>query len=283
MRRRTIRRVDGDGGDARVALVTGAGGGIGRAVALALSKVGYRLALIDLDAGSLAATAALLADPSAVCTSSVTMEADVTDAALVRDVCARVEADFGPVDVLVNAAGMYGERLPFVDSDPETWWEVIEINVRGPALCTRWVVPRMVQRGRGHVVNINSRAATWDDPGQSSVAYSASKAALARFTSGVAAELVGTGVVVVDLSPGMVRTQMTASRADLARLPDHAFLPATAAAAKVVALASGRYDALHGRFIHAKDDLDDLVRRLETRPGARSLTLAPTGPDDPVA
>ncbi len=150
-------------------------------------------------------------------------------------------------------------------------------------LCTRATLPGMVARGRGHIVNINSRAATWDDPGQSSVAYSVSKAALARFTSAVAAEVRGSGVVVVDLSPGMVRTGMTASRADLAALPEQAFLPASAAADKVVALASGRYDVLHGRFVHARDDLDELVRRLEAHPDSRTLTLAPTGAEDPLA
>lgn len=140
----------------------------------------------------------------------------------------------------------------------------------------------MVARGRGHVVDVNSRASVWDDPGQSSVAYSVSKAGLARFTAGLAAELQGSGVVVVDLSPGMVRTGMTATRPDIAAIPDHRFLPASTAAGKVVELVSGAYDDLHGHFVHALDDLDELVAHVRADPRVRTLRLVPAGDDDPI-
>jgi NAD(P)-dependent dehydrogenase (short-subunit alcohol dehydrogenase family) len=186
------------------------------------------------------------------------------------------------VDLLVNAAGIYGDRGPFVDAEPEGWWEVLETNLRGPALLCRRLVPGMVGRRRGTVVNVVSRAAVWDDPGQSSVAYSTSKAALVRFTAALAGELEGSGVLVVGLSPGFVRTGMTSSRPDIDRIPDSAFLPASAAADVVVALAGGGYDALHGRFVHAGDDLAALTRRVRQDPSVRMLTLGPTGPDDPL-
>jgi 3-oxoacyl-[acyl-carrier protein] reductase len=225
-----------------VAVVTGAAGGIGSAVRAALAGAGYDVVAADLPG------------------------VDVRDPAAV----ARLPGD---ADVLVNCAGIYGERTPFVSSDPELWWQVVETNLRGAALCTRHVLPTMVSRGSGYVINVNSRAAVWDDPSASSVAYSVSKAALARFTSAVAAEVAGTGVVVVDLSPGPVLTGMTASRPDAATRPANAWLPASLAADKVVQLVSGRYDELHGRFVHARDDLDELVRRVAADPAARRLSL----------
>ena len=226
----------------RVAVVTGAAGGIGSAIVAALLDAGYSVVGADLP------------------------DVDVTDPAAVATLPAAP-------DVLVNCAGIYGERMPFVDSDPDAWWRVVETNVRGAALCTRHVLPGMVERGAGYVVNINSRAAVWDDPGTSSVAYSVSKAALARFTTAVGAEVAGTGVVVVDLSPGPVLTGMTASRPDAASRPASAWLAPSLAADKVVQLVSGRYDALSGHFVHATDDLDDLVRRVAADPTARRLSL----------
>ena len=223
------------------AVVTGAAGGIGSAICGALTTAGYAVVGVDVDT------------------------VDVTDPLAV--------AGLPDADVLVNCAGIYGERVPFVQSDPDAWWRVIETNLRGAALCTRHLLPGMVARGRGYVVNINSRAAVWDDPGTSSVAYSVSKAALARFTSAVAAEVAGTGVVVVDLSPGPVLTGMTASRPDAASRPASAWLPASLAADKVVQLVSGRYDALAGRFVHATDDLDELLEQVSARPSTRRLTV----------
>ena len=225
-----------------VAVVTGAAGGIGSAIAAALAVGGYDVVGADLP------------------------EVDVRDPASVATLPTEV-------DVLVNCAGIYGERVPFAWSDPDAWWQVISTNLRGAALCTRHVLPTMLARGRGYVVNINSRAAVWDDPGTSSVAYSVSKAALARFTSALAGEVAGTGVIVVDLSPGPVLTGMTSSRPDAASRPASAWLPPTLAADKVVQLVAGGYDTLHGRFVHAPDDLDELVARVAADPTARRLSL----------
>lgn len=265
-----------DAGPRRVALVAGAGGGVGSAIAGALSRAGYRLALADVDANALATSVALTGTEAA-------FPVDLTDPSAVARMVSEVESELGSIEVLINAAGIYGERLAFADSDPDRWWQVVETNLRGPMLCCRSVLGPMIERHRGHIVNINSRAATWDDPGASSVAYSTSKAALSRFTSGLAAELVGTGVVVIDLSPGPVLTGMTATRPDLKVLSPDAFLPLSAVAGAAVGLVSGRYDELHGRFVHARDDLDDLVERVRRSPGGRRLNLALAGDDDPIA
>jgi NAD(P)-dependent dehydrogenase (short-subunit alcohol dehydrogenase family) len=230
-----------------VALVAGTGG-LGAEIATRLAAVGHPVAATDVDPSALDGLAA-----------DLVAGGDATDPDDVDRVVAEVESALGPVGVLVNALGTYGPRRSFLDTDPGAWWRVVEVNVRGPALLTRRVVPGMVERGGGHVVHLGSRAATWDDPGGSSVAYSTSKAALRRFTTALAAEVAGTGVVVVELSPGFVRTGLTADRPGIDDLADDAFVPPSRAAAHVAALVSGRYDALHGRFVHVDDDLDRLL------------------------
>jgi NAD(P)-dependent dehydrogenase (short-subunit alcohol dehydrogenase family) len=240
----------------RTALVTGSAGGIGAAVVAALTAAGWSAAGTDV----------------------VIDDVDVRRPGDVDALCDRI----GDVDLLVNAAGIYGERVPFAGSDPDAWWDVLETNVRGPALLCRRLVPAMIARSGGVIVNVVSRAAVWDDPAHSSVAYATSKAALVRFTAALAAEVAGSGVLVVGLSPGFVRTGMTSGRPDIDGIPDSAFLPASAAADMVVALASGGYDALHGRFVHAGDDLAALVERVGQDPGVRLLTLGSGGPGDPM-
>ena len=249
----------------RRALVTGAAGGIGGAIADRLEASGHAVARTD------------------VVGTGLTVAGDVTLRADVDRICDEAESTLGGVDVLVNAAGIYGERTSFVSSDPDRWWTVLETNLRGPALLCRRLVPPMIDRGVGWIVNVNSKAAVWNDPGQSSVAYSTSKAGLVRFTEALAAEVRGTGVTVLDLSPGMVRTGMLATRPDHDAIPDEWFLPADVVASRVVQLLRGGYEDLHGHFVHATDDLDELLRRVRTDPALRILSLNPYGADDPTA
>jgi 3-oxoacyl-[acyl-carrier protein] reductase len=261
----------------RTALVTGAGGTVGSAIAVALASAGHPVGLTDVDPDALERTRA------AVDGRSTAVVADAVQPDEVDRAVASVVGDLGPVGILVNAVGVFGPRVPFLDADPDAWWRVLEVNLRGPALFVRAVLPAMVDQGRGHVVNISSRTATWDDPQASSVAYASSKAALTRLTGALATELSGTGVVVVALSPGLVRSAMTAGRADLDVVVDEAFFPPARAADLVVDLVSGRHDGLHGRFVHVLDDLDDLGARLAGQAAARTLRLVPTDPDDPLA
>ncbi len=130
--------------------------------------------------------------------------------------------------------------------------------------------------------NVTSRAAVWDDPGASSVAYATAKAGLARFSEALAHELDDSGVTVVHASPGMVRSAMTESRPDIDTIPPEAFLPASAFAQVVSALVAGDHRALHGHFVHAADDLDGLARLVALDPSRRRLSLSPYGPQDPV-
>lgn len=251
------------------ALVTGAAGTIGRAVADALATDGLTVARTDMRTD--------------VSGDDVDFVGDLRNPSDLERICDDLEAEHGPVDVLVNVAGTFGERTSFLDSDPDRWWDVLRINVRAPMLLCRRVVPSMVARGRGLVVNVTSRAATWDDLLHSSTAYSTSKAALARFTESLAAETAGTGVTVVHVSPGFVRSGMTNERPGIEDVPLDAFVPSRAIAETVCRLVGGGYDGLHGHFIHALDDLDHLARVIGDDPTLRRLSITPYGRADPVS
>lgn len=268
-----------DSGAGKVALVTGAGRGIGRQIAITLAENGYRTGLVDKLSADLSATAEHI---EGIGGEVVTVTGDVTDQADVHHCCETVEKYFGHIDVLVNNAGYAGRFGCFAETDPDDWWEVMTTNVRGPMLFCRRVVPAMLERGHGYVVNINTRVAVRDDSVATYSAYGVSKAALARFTGALAHETAGRGVVVLDINPGMVRTAMTEQRPDYHAIPDTAFLPVTVSAEKVAALVSGRYDVLHGRFIHARDDLDELAGHVLKDPRARVLGFGTVGPHDPV-
>jgi 3-oxoacyl-[acyl-carrier protein] reductase len=268
-------------GERRVTLITGAGRGIGREIAVRLGAAGHRLCLTSRTSDELAETAALVTEAGGP--EAITVTGDVTRPDDVDRVCRTAEDAFGPIEVLINNAGFLGGIDRFVDMDVETWWRVMEINLRGPVLFLHRVLPSMIEHGGGRVINISSKAAFQTDLRGAASAYGVSKAALLRLSAVLSAELAGTGVIVIDLSPGMVRTAMTAQRPDADRLPPDAWTPASAAAGHVEALLSGRYDALNGHFVHVVDDLDDLLLRIANAgPGARTLRLASTHPEDPV-
>lgn len=261
-------------------LVTGAGRGIGRHLAVGLAALGHPVGITSRSAEALKETAALVelaGVPAVAVVGDVTVPEDVEHA------CATVEQALGPIGVLVNNAGTSNEFDSPTMADPAVWWRVIEVNVRGPALFSRRLVPPMVSRGRGRVVNIVSSAAFWRDADGTASSYAVSKAALMRLTSALAAELAGTGVTVFDVSPGLVRTAMTERLPNYDQLPEQAFSPADAVVHTVGTLISGGYEALHGRFIHVRDDLEELRERAAAEPRARTLGLRPLGPDDPLA
>lgn len=139
---------------------------------------------------------------------------DVVDASAVSAAVANLEREVGPIDLLVNNAGPSGAGGPTWQKDPAAWWRVFEVNVLGAFLCARAVLPKMCARGSGRIVNVASNAAfnaIGDDFGaRIDSAYLASKAALVRLTEALAAEARGRAVYVFAISPGMVKTDMTA-------------------------------------------------------------------------
>lgn len=264
-----------------VALVTGAGRGLGREIAVALARAGKRVGLLGRTRTTLEETlrACVLAGVK-----SVAVPADVTREAAVRGAVTTVEHDLGPVDLLVNNAGLIdpAEVVPW-EADPAAWWSVVETNLRGPFLVCRAVMPGMVERESGRVVNVNSGMGARGVPEYS--AYSVSKAALARLTECLAAPAAHAGVRVFDVSPGLVRTDMTAGMPVWSHLAASEWNPAEGMVETVLRIAAGDLDALSGRFVHAsKDDLDVLAGCAEQvqESDARVLRLRPYGPSDPL-
>ncbi|MFJ3787503.1 SDR family NAD(P)-dependent oxidoreductase [Kitasatospora sp. NPDC090091] len=263
----------------QVALVTGAGRGIGRETAIGLAAEGMAVGLVGRTHETLTETLRECARHGA---RGVAVAADVTRPASVREAVRVVQHDLGPVDLLVNNAGQVdASEAPLWETDPNQWWQVVETNLRGPYNLLRSVLPGMVERGRGRVVNLNSGFALRPDPHYT--AYATSKAALLRLSDNLADPLAEHHVVVLDISPGAVATDMTAGMPMFRDMKSWGSIPYVVAV--VVDAARGRFDALHGRFIHAgRDNLEELVGRADAirEADARTLRLRPYGPEDPM-
>lgn len=251
-----IEKIDLSG---QVAVVTGGSRGIGREIALHLAKAGVKVAVTARDKGKLASVAKEI---EARESAGLAVEMEVTDRESVEAAIRKVEQSLGPVDLLVNNAGISGPKGHLWEVDPEDWWKVLEVNVRGVMLCTRAVLPGMLERGRGRIINMGSNAGIFPFPEVS--AYCTSKAALLRFTDTVAADLEDRGIPIFAVSPGLVLTDMTEDLKKKEVFAAADWTPIERIAELSVYLASGKADVLTGRYIHARsDDIEKLVRDAE--------------------
>jgi NAD(P)-dependent dehydrogenase (short-subunit alcohol dehydrogenase family) len=225
------------------ALVTGAGRGIGAGIARELAGSGWQVTVSGRTAEQVEAVAREIGGEAVV--GDVSRRGDVE----------RMIAAAEPIDLLVANAGIASWEDSW-ETDPDEWWHVFEVNVLGAYLTCRLALPGMVERGGGRIVITGSGASYL--PGSTSGAYAASKAAVGRFGEVLAKQVAEQGVKVFVISPGLVRTEMTDHWGD-----DMPWTPPELAPRLVLELASGRFDALSGRYIHAEHDPpDELERRI---------------------
>ncbi|HEX9351199.1 MAG TPA: SDR family NAD(P)-dependent oxidoreductase [Gaiellaceae bacterium] len=230
--------------DRGVAFVTGGGRGVGAGIAPALAEDGWSVIVGARSRDQIAAVADEIGGRA--------VEVDVSS----RESVEQAFAEAGDVELLVANAGIGNQDGATWEVDPDDWWRVLEVNVLGVHLCCRAVIPGMLERGSGRIVITGSGAAYL--PGASHTAYPASKAAVCRYGETLANELRGR-IQVFFFSPGLVKTEMTSRAGDNAP-----WTPPELAPQLVRVLASGRADALAGRYIHAEhDDIEDLIARAD--------------------
>jgi NAD(P)-dependent dehydrogenase (short-subunit alcohol dehydrogenase family) len=189
-------------GGGKVAVVTGGGSGIGLATCERLAKDGFTVAVLDVRPAAAAGPAAM------------TLRCDVTDESDVTRCFTTVLGQLGGIDVLVNNAGITGSRQAARchETPVEEWDKVHAVNVRGPFLCSRAVLPSMIARGSGHIITIASVAGLVAFPGR--CAYTASKGAALMLTRSIAVDYAAAGIRANAVCPGMVYTPMTSWRLD---------------------------------------------------------------------
>ena len=228
----------------RNALVTGGGRGIGAGIARELAGAGWHVTVTGRTSEQVEQVAG-----------------EIGGAAVVGDVSKREDVErmleaAGPIDLLVANAGIALWEDSW-ETDPDEWWHLFEVNVRGVYLTCRFALPGMIERGGGRIVITGSGASYL--PGSTSGAYGASKAAVGRYGEVLAKQVEPHGVKVFVISPGLVKTDMTAPFGD-----DMPWTPPELAPQLVVELASGRFDALAGRYLHAEHDPpDELEQRID--------------------
>jgi 3-oxoacyl-[acyl-carrier protein] reductase len=193
----------------KVAIVTGGARGIGGEIAAAFAAEGADVAIADVLAEDVAEP--VLSAIAAAGRRSLLVRTDVSDEQQVRAMVDTVQAELGDVDVLVNDAGTFGQFF-FHELPVEEWDRVLGVNLRGVFLCTRFVLPRMLERGRGNVINVASQLGQIG--GVEMVHYSASKAGVIGFTKALAREVSTKGIRVNAIAPGPILTEMMAQETE---------------------------------------------------------------------
>jgi NADP-dependent 3-hydroxy acid dehydrogenase YdfG len=255
------------------AIVTGAGRGFGKAIAMRLAREGYAVALT---ARTESQVAAVSSEINAAGGRSFAIAADVTDRAAVARVVGETERHLGAITLLVNNAGVPGPFGPIFAVDPDEWWASQAVHIRAPLLFLRAVLPGMTERRAGRVIIVSAKASRLVAPNLS--AYCVGKIAQTRIVEEVAVETRDLGIAAFAIDPGFVFTELAAQTVNspdaqkwlpgmVARVREKRADPNAEAdlalcAQRCVDLASGRYDRLSGRYFEMSDDLEQALRAL---------------------
>jgi len=246
--------------DNQVAFITGAGRGIGRAIAMAFARQGADLALVARTESELEETAQMI---RAAGHRVVAVTADVSHREYVERAVSQALETFDRVDVLVNNAGVQPPIGPLWQNDADEWMRAVAVNLFGPMLCIKAVLPGMMERKRGKIVNLSGGGATGPRPNFG--AYAASKAALVRLTETLAMELAPYNIQINALAPGAINTRMLdqvlaagelagAELAQAQRRTERGGTSIERAAQLAVFLASADSDGLTGKLVAAPHD-----------------------------
>jgi 3-oxoacyl-[acyl-carrier protein] reductase len=268
------------------AIVTGAGRGFGRAIAMGLASAGAAVTLTARSIDQLERTAAMI---EAAGGRAFAVSGDVTNRTDVTRVVTASEKKYGATTVLVNNAGITGPFGPVWTSDPDQWWDAQAVIVRGTLLFMHAVMPEMVAQRKGSVINVSALGGQWFAP--KLTGYAVAKSSQIRLSEHAAAEAKEHGVSVFSIEPGTVYTDMTEhtiTSPDAQRWVPHMVeylknlkattdpAPGLARCAEMcVQLASGRYAALSGRFLLPGDDFDTLMLEPPPRPGTALIPREP--------
>lgn len=268
----------------QVVVVTGGGRGIGQVLANSLADAGAVVAVAGRSAADLAKT---VREISARGGRAESVILDVADRDAVAAGIQQVQRAYGRIDLLINNAGLLGPIADLWEADPGEWWRTMEVHIGGTFLCSRAVLPGMISRGRGRIINVVSHAGVFRWPTCS--AYSVSKAAVVKLTENLAVELRRHGVAVFAFHPGLTPIGLSEKaigmRADPGSAKSRAIAWVRAEAESdravspdrvadfVLALAKGQGDDLSGRYLTVFDDLGALAARAKDIRAADALTL----------
>lgn len=263
----------------KVALITGGGRGIGQAIARAYAAEGARLALAARTDTELQATAESLR--SEFGSEITTVICDVREREQVDNAVGRTQDQLGPIDVMVNNAGNSGEIGRLWNLNPDRWANVIAVHVLGTYYGCRAVIPGMLERGRGRIVNMSGVG------GPNDTSYDAAKIAIVNITENLSVELAGTGITVNAISPGSIHTRMWEEVRDMAlsagdmemyekgvQVTSGGGASIERAAQLAVLLGSAQCGTLSGRLIRAAlDTFEDIPGRVDEIMGSDALLL----------
>ena len=258
----------------QIALITGAGRGFGKAIARRLAAEGASVAITARTQSELDGVAAEI---EAAGGKALAIAADVTDRAAVARVVSETHTRLGSISLFINNAGVPGPFGPLWEIDPDIWWRSQTVHIRAPVLFLREVLPQMIRRESGRVIIVSAIASRMVAPYLS--AYCVGKIAQTRIVEELAAETKGRGVSAFAIDPGFVFTGIAAetmNSPDAQRWLPHmvgrlrakkdekgADTDLYRCAQRCVDLASGKYDALSGKYLELTDDLDTMLRAKE--------------------